>query len=125
MKQSIYSYFLENPKGVDDFHDNCCSLHKKLAPTSAEEAAGVPQYLRNVSQHDHSHHNQALFETLQEHCQCLPGVHLLPSGECTSPWHPTRLCLEGDSAGATFGILVSSMDMSSWQEFRLSVYVPY
>jgi hypothetical protein len=124
MCESTYKYFSDNPGGgVNTFLDDCCSLHTKLAPTSAEETASIPQH-SNIAQYDHSRHNQALFETLQQHCQCLPNRHSVSKGDYTSSWHPTRLCLEGNSPDASFGIVISStFDMSAWQEFRLSVCV--
>ncbi|KAH6989088.1 hypothetical protein BKA56DRAFT_575051 [Ilyonectria sp. MPI-CAGE-AT-0026] len=121
MKHSVYEYFStpRNETEVDGFNQDCHTLYGKLAPASAEEATGPPPSLGNVAQHDHSKHNQALFEIVEKHCQCSLDLHRIPSGN--SAWHPARLCLEGDDSGASFAILVSSMDMSYWQEFRLSV----
>lgn len=119
MKHSIFNYFLENSNGVEKFSDDCSLLYKTLAPTSAEESTAPPSNLQSMALYDHSKHNHALFETVQEHCHCLPNLHVVPGAEMA--WHPARLCLEGDSSGASFGIMVSLMDMSTWQEFRLSV----
>ncbi|KAH8885491.1 subtilisin-like protein [Thozetella sp. PMI_491] len=121
MNLSIYAFFSDprNKEGIDDFYQGCLKLYEQLAPTSAEERAGPPSSIGNIAQHDYAHNNLALFEVLQEHCQCHPNFHGMPSGATT--WHPTRLCLEGNPANPSFNILVSSMDMSFWQEFCLSV----
>ncbi|KAH7305786.1 hypothetical protein B0I35DRAFT_483543 [Stachybotrys elegans] len=121
MKRSISEYFSRpgTKEDIDSFRQGCRKLHESLAPTGAEEAQGPPPSLQSIAQHDHSKHNRALFEVLQKHCQCLPNFHGTPNGDPS--WHPTRLCLEGDSDGASFGILVSSLDMSHWQELRLTV----
>lgn len=121
MKKSIFQYFSHpgNKEDLDRFGQDCRRLHESLAPTGAEEAQGPPINLQSVAQYDHSRHNRALFEVLQEHCECHPDLHEIPTEDAS--WHPTRLRLDGDSKGASFGILVSSLDMACWQEFRLSV----
>lgn len=120
LERSTCEYFLHpaNAGHINTFMQACDALHKSLAPTSAEEAQGLPSSLRNISHDDNSKHNQALFDVLQSHCRCHPDRHGAPVDN--APWHPTRLSLEGDPKGASFSILMSSLDMSCWQEFRLS-----
>ncbi|RSL91789.1 hypothetical protein CEP51_000029 [Fusarium floridanum] len=121
LEKSICEYFSHpaNMEDIETFRKDCNQLYKSLAPTGAEEAQDPLPNLRDVAQYDHSKHNQALFDVLQKHCQCHPDLHEALADNV--PWHPTRLGLEGDSKGASFCIMVSSLDMSCWQEFRLSV----
>jgi hypothetical protein len=124
MKRSIFEYFLENGKGLEAFHNDCHVLHEPLAPTgAAEDASGPPASSKNIDQHDHSEHNAALFEVLQEHCACVLDAHCSASDSSDLVWHPARLCLEGTStSAASFGLFISSLDMEHWQELRLSMY---
>ncbi|RSM09094.1 hypothetical protein CDV31_007861 [Fusarium ambrosium] len=121
MKRPIRKYFSDhgNKKDIGDFLESCIQLYEKLAPAGAEESNGPPPNSGSVFESDYSKHNHELFDVLQKHCECRVKLRITP--EDNTVWHPTRLYLEGNTRCASFGILVSSLDMSCWQELRLSV----
>jgi hypothetical protein len=120
MSRPIRAYFSDpaNKLAIEALASDCRRLYEELAPTTAEQAAAPPPLTKRFVQQDPCL-GKAMYEALQQHCECCPDLHV--SQSIGSRWHPTRLCLEGGASESFIDILVSSMDMSTWQEFRLSM----
>ncbi|KAH6685686.1 hypothetical protein F5X68DRAFT_240894 [Plectosphaerella plurivora] len=120
MVKPIRAYFTDpaNRPAIEALANDCRKLYEELAPTTAEQAAAPPPLTRKFAQQDPCL-GKALYDALQEHCECCPDLH--SSKSIGSRWHPARLCLEGGTGESFIDIMVSSMDMSTWQEFRLGM----
>ncbi|KAI8711699.1 Peptidase-S8 domain-containing protein [Fusarium sp. LHS14.1] len=124
MKKSITQFFSlpQNTEKIDDFVKVCKRLYKYLNPTGTGDSRHPPPYRHDMAQYDQCKHNGMLFNVLLDHCRCCPSRHtsrLIANNGLL--WHPTRLFLEGSCHDPSFSILVSSLDMSYWQELRLHI----
>jgi hypothetical protein len=130
LKGSIAWFLRKEKVKAEAFKLQCHGLYTKLHGGDPDSPEGLPEGVQHLDQNDYPDHvNRNLFEALQLHSACHSSLHGA-AGEGQSIWHPTRLHLHSDlqtqDKMASFDILVSSMDMTFWQEFclRIPLYDP-
>ncbi|KAL8366545.1 hypothetical protein RB595_010414 [Gaeumannomyces hyphopodioides] len=150
LEETLKSLLQQQSAAVQDFSTKCEILYESLqASKNATTPEAMPRQPLDSTQlpdcENHPEHvNELLFQVLQLHTGCPPQRHqVVPQipptdGDKGRWWHPTRLHLAGSAEAqkkwldlcdsveaqkkrAVFNIVVSSVEMRTWQEFMLGI----
>ncbi|KAK7931671.1 hypothetical protein PG985_002383 [Apiospora marii] len=101
--------------------NNCNQLHKHLFV----DESSLPLNIQNcVSTEKLDSLSNEAFAALEQHIRCDPTLHVdrIDGRSGVSEWHPTRICLGREASSLpNFNFLVSTMDMTYWQDFLLEM----
>lgn len=114
--RSIRAYLshVDNKPAIESLAKECQRLDDQLTSTISDGPAVQRQ-------HDHPYLKRVLYRTLRTHSECRSSFHDLKRPQTNQRWHPTWLSLEGSSIYTYVDILISTMEISSWQQFRLNL----
>lgn len=134
LETCLATFFKVQPENAQSFRGACDDLLGRLT-RGENDTEGLPDpALQHLDTPDTSaDFNDGIFKALQLIAECDPASHdttgtVLGEQNSRTLRHPVRLCLHEvengqDLVSRNIGVLVSTIDMTLWQEFCLRMYV--